>query len=317
MLTVLIATYNGARTLPAVLEAYRGLEAPPGGWQLMIVDNGSTDATSSILDAFRSRLPITCLHEPKKGKSTALNTALPRISGDLVVFTDDDVLPRADWLRQLRRMADAQPAYAMFAGTIRPKWERPPEPWILDSVPLSAAYGVLDPDQDGPCDPRLVFGANMTIRSEVFEKGYRFDESVGPKGERYAMGQDTAFTVRLAKAGYQAWHCKDAVVHHIIHAEQMTLDWVLRRATRHGRGEYRLEAKQLPRTLPSMLWLARSLPLRLSSQWLRLSYARWRGGDAQRFKAQWAWNVMVGRAREAELTLQERCCKPRGIGPSL
>jgi len=308
MLTVLMATYNGAQKLPDALDAYQGLETPAGGWRLIIVDNGSTDATKDIIATFASLLPITYRYEPKKGKNIALNTALPSVFGDLVVFTDDDVLPRADWLRQLRRVADAQSAYAMFAGTIRPKWERPPEPWILNWVPLSPTYAVLDPDQDGACDPRLVFGANMTVRSEVFEKGYRFDESVGPKSGRYRryMGGETEFTVRLAKAGYQAWHCKDAVVYHMIRAEQMTRPWVLRRAVYFGRGEYRLETRDKEDSLASLLWPARPLPFQLLAQRLRLHYARWAGDDARRFKAQWRWNVLVGRAQEAWLALRKK-----------
>ena len=62
MLTVLFATFNGAHTLPTVLEAYRNLEEPDGGWKLVVVDNGSTDDTPIILNRFKDLLPLTCLH---------------------------------------------------------------------------------------------------------------------------------------------------------------------------------------------------------------------------------------------------------------
>ena len=87
MLTVLIATYNGAKTLPEVLSAYCALEPPDGGWKLVIVDNGSTDHTKEIVATFRHHLPLTYLYEPRQGKNTALNTGLSNISGDLVVLT--------------------------------------------------------------------------------------------------------------------------------------------------------------------------------------------------------------------------------------
>ena len=76
MLTVLIATHNGADTLPVVLEAYTKLKAPDGDWKLVIVDNGSTDSTNETIRAFTRRLPLTYVFEPRRGKNRALNTGL-------------------------------------------------------------------------------------------------------------------------------------------------------------------------------------------------------------------------------------------------
>ena len=101
MITVLIATHNGAETLPAVLNSYCKLEPPNGGWELIIVDNGSTDSTKEIVHAFQSRLPLTYVFEPRLGKAVAQNNGLSRINGDLLVMTDDDALPRPDWLVQI------------------------------------------------------------------------------------------------------------------------------------------------------------------------------------------------------------------------
>src|SRR5215471_5623735 len=103
MLTVLIATRNGAHTLPRCLAALGQLIAPVGGWKLIVVDNGSTDATREIVESFADRLPLTYLLEPRPGKNAALNAGLDHVEGDLVVFTDDDVLARPDWLVELRR----------------------------------------------------------------------------------------------------------------------------------------------------------------------------------------------------------------------
>jgi len=226
MLTVLIATYNGAATLPYVLEAYRNLASPDGGWQLVIVDNGSTDQTRAIIASFRQRLPLTYLYEPQQGK----NTALPAVSGELVVFTDDDTLPRPNWLKLLRSAADSHPSFAIFGGPILPQWESPPEEWIMAWVPLPVSFGVLYPRDDGPIPPRLVpsavFGANMAIRTSIVERGYRFNEAIGPKGSNYAMGSEAELLRRLARKGMQAWHCRSAVVQHIIRAFQMREEWI-------------------------------------------------------------------------------------------
>src|SRR5215470_9345199 len=114
MLTVLMATYNRAGLLPEVLNTYSRLEPPDGGWKLVIVDNGSTDQTKETIKSFSSRLPITYLTELKRGKSAAVNTGLASVSGDLVVFTDDDVLPHPHWLNEMRSAADSRLSYSVF-----------------------------------------------------------------------------------------------------------------------------------------------------------------------------------------------------------
>src|SRR5271165_120774 len=162
MLTVLLATRNRERILRDVMEAYCQLQAPPSGWKLVVVDNGSTDQTSQVLASFADRLPLHCVLEPKPGKNVALNAGLDLVEGDLAVFTDDDTFPRADWLLQIRKAADTHTAHSLFGGVILPRWEVPPPNWLAwidDSGPL---YTITDPSlKEGPIDPVLVFGPNM------------------------------------------------------------------------------------------------------------------------------------------------------------
>ena len=119
MITVVFATHNGSRTLPMMLEALERLDEPEGGWTLIAVENGSTDETPAILDRFRRRLPLQVLHQPKRGKNAALNLAVPHFRSDLVVFTDDDVVPHQDWLRRMQSVAAAQPDFTIFSGRVR------------------------------------------------------------------------------------------------------------------------------------------------------------------------------------------------------
>jgi glycosyltransferase involved in cell wall biosynthesis len=167
VISVLIATYNGADTLPRTLEALEHLEAPPGGWRLIVVDNGSTDATPSIIASFASRLPLATLHQPRPGKSSALNFGLEHCDGDLVVFTDDDVIPKPGWLVAYHTAAAAHPEVDVFSGPIRPHWSVVPPDYVLRSVPVGATYGISDPALvDGPLRWDLVWGANMAVRGD-------------------------------------------------------------------------------------------------------------------------------------------------------
>jgi glycosyltransferase involved in cell wall biosynthesis len=139
MLTLVIVTRNGAATLPALFEALSRIEVPAGGWKLVLADNGSTDDTRIVVERYQASLPIKYVFEPKPGVNVARNVALRYLEGNLVVFTDDDTIPDTDWLTSLHGVAEAQREYSMFGGTILPRWEREPPPWILHGEPRKCA----------------------------------------------------------------------------------------------------------------------------------------------------------------------------------
>jgi glycosyltransferase involved in cell wall biosynthesis len=301
----MLATHSGARTLPAVLNAFCGLESPEGGWKLVAVDNGSTDHTGEVIASFDQRLPLICVREPRRGKNIALNTGLASVSGDLVVFTDDDVLPNPLWLKQMRAAADSLSSFSIFGGPIKPQWEVPPEPWLLNWVPLDVAYSILKPMAEGPLKASFVFGPNMAIRASVLESGCRFDESIGPKGLNYPMGSETELLLRLAKQGFKAWHVENAIVTHMIRASQMDMRWVLQRASRFGRGRYRMETRESPEVVPRMFGMPRFMIRQILAQSLRVVRAKMAGDMEKLFKERWQLRYLIGTAIEARVMAKE------------
>jgi glycosyltransferase involved in cell wall biosynthesis len=306
MLTVLFATYNGGKILPAVLNAYSKQDLPKKEWKLVIVDNGSNDNTKEIIKTFLPLLPITLLFEPRRGKNVALNTGLSHIEGDLIVFTDDDVLPQTNWLKELRVAADSHPLYSIFGGPILPKWESPPEDWILSWVPLKPAFAILDDQEEGDIGRNgLVFGGNMAVRSSIFQMGYKFDETIGPNGSNYAQGSESQLLIKLLQDGFKAWYCKNAIVEHSIRSFQMNKKWVLARAIRYGRGMYRIGSAGAE--WKSYVW---GIPVRLLLSILkRICYygkAMLIGNVESIFRERWNLNYLFGIALEARNIYNER-----------
>jgi L-malate glycosyltransferase len=155
----------------------------------------------------------------------------------------------------------------------------------------------------------------MAVRAEVFKGGYQFDETIGPKGANYAMGSESEFLRRMDKAGFRAWHCRDAVVEHIIRSFQMNKEWVLARAVRYGRGQYRLAAKDLPNLPTSMLGVPMSLLLHILAQALRLGGAKLSRDAEKLFQARWQLNFLTGKVVEARLLYKERASSTARRGP--
>jgi L-malate glycosyltransferase len=297
---VLLATRNGAATLPHLLECYCRLRTPPGGWKVVVVDNGSTDQTAAIVRSYQHRLPLTCLHESRPGKNMALNTGLESTTGDLVVLTDDDALPHVDWLLEMREAADGHKDYAVFGGVILPKWEVAPDPWITDWVPLGPAFSVSDASvPEGPTTAHNVFGPNMAVRAEIFTRGYRFDTEIGPRGANYPMGSETEFVRGVLRDGAKAWYCRRATVEHFIPRSHMSRSWILGRAVRFGRGQYRLGAREREKMVPSWAGVPRFIFRQLLQQFMSMLLALMSGNRERLFRARWQFNYLWGQMIEA------------------
>jgi glycosyltransferase involved in cell wall biosynthesis len=242
MLSVLIATHNGVDTIEQTLQAMSELDPPPGGWKLIIVNNASTDDSEARILSWQDRLPLRYLVEARLGKSVAMNTALSHAEGDFIVMTDDDVLPRRDWLKEWRRVADAYPHLDAFGGAIVPQFPTAP-PWTMSDSSLTVLYAATPLFAEGEIEGADVSGPNMAVRASLRDKGWRFGQGfmVGSQG---LMGEDSDFIRRLVKAGHGVGFAPNAVVRHIIQEEQMSWWWMQRRFFRHGRTMFMFEAEE-------------------------------------------------------------------------
>ena len=319
MLTVVVPTRNRAHMLADVLEAYCQVQSPPSGWKLVVVDNGSTDPTAEVLASFANRLPLQSVAEPRIGQNFARNAGLALAEGDLTVFADDDTFPHADWLVELRKAADSRPEFSLFGGAVAPRWEAPPPPWVRwvveapstggrnSEVRAGPVYSITDPAlAEGPIPPWLVFGGNMAFRSGIFQSGIRFDPAIGPRGSSYPIGGETILLIELGRQGHKAWHVPRAIVEHFIRKEQLAKSWVLARAIRFGRGQYRAAHTGNAGSAE----LRRSALLHLPPRLLAVALLMLAEGVTFRpqafFRARWRFNFFWGQVLEAQNLARER-----------
>jgi glycosyltransferase involved in cell wall biosynthesis len=237
-MTVLLATRNGERVLPRTLDGYCRTAAPPVGWKLVVVDNGSTDATPEIIEGFKRHLPLESLAESGSGKNRALNVGLTAVEGDIAIMTDDDAIPSPTcltaWAKYLGRWND----YKLFGGSIEPLFDVAPPRWLAESKLRFAMMFAHRDLPEGPIGPDEIYGPNMAVRTSILQQGFRFDEKIGPNAADpdYPMGSETDFCRRGAESGATCWFAKEPLVHHIVRPEQLILSNWIRRAYRTGRG---------------------------------------------------------------------------------
>ncbi|MFC1684785.1 glycosyltransferase family 2 protein [Pseudomonadota bacterium] len=293
MLSLLIATRNGADTLPQALNSLCAQTLNARYWELIIINNGSTDSTTSILEHYTNKLPLTVLHEAKPGKNIALNQAIPLAKGDLIIFSDDDVIFHPDWLLLHMKAAADNPDFDIFGGPILPLWPHPPQQWILDNVPLGTTYAIHEQiPHEGECSIGIVWGANFSVRRAVFDTYGLLHENIGPQGTNYAMGSESAYLYKLHKLKHLAYFIPLATVRHIIHPLQMEKSWTLNRAKRFGKGAIKLEILNGSANCTTIIGLPRWAAFQLLSESISLLVNFLNVN--KRYKTLWKINYYLG-----------------------
>jgi glycosyltransferase involved in cell wall biosynthesis len=220
-ITVAICTRNRASSLARTLDAMTSLDVPPGlDWELLVVDNGSTDDTDRVIDSFRERLPLRGLHEPRPGLANARNCAVDSATGDYLVWTDDDATPDVAWLGAYSRAFERWPEAAVFGGRVDADFEGTPPSWLLRALwRIPGAYAIKDLEPEPkPLDPdlSLPFGVNFAIRLEE-QRRHRYEPTLGRQpGHPGLSGEETDVISRALADGESGWWVPEArVVHHI------------------------------------------------------------------------------------------------------
>ena len=237
-LSIIFSTFNRNEILTTTLQGLVDMETSGLDWEVILVDNAGNIESNSIAESFSSKLPLTFLVEKKPGKNNALNTALGHASGELFIFTDDDIIPDPAWAKSMIEAAGRWPDCDLFGGRILPKYpEGEAAPPINDKQFMSVAYVIADwilPEGKHFPETRT-WGPNMMVRRRVFDSGLRFNPDIGPSGTNYVMGSESDFLKRARTAGYQELYVPTSLVYHQIRPEQLTHAWLYGRAFRLGR----------------------------------------------------------------------------------
>lgn len=259
--TVAICTWNRAPLLSKLLERLTCVRQPSGAWEVVVVNNGSTDDTERVLDSFAARLPLRRAFEPRPGLSHARNTAVQHATGDYLVWTDDDTLVDVEWLAAYALAVEQHPEAAIFGGPVRPLFEGTPPPWLLDGwQKISTAFAARDfgdePFELG--DGKLPFGANFVVRARE-QKQFPYDPNLGRKQAGGLLGEESAVIRAILKAGGSGWWVPDASVEHWIPKERQSVRYLRSYYELQGKTFHNWEADGRPTFRGRPLWLWRRI----------------------------------------------------------
>jgi hypothetical protein len=229
--SVIICTFNRAGSVARALTAMEHLAVPAECvWELLVVNNASTDDTPAVLDAIVSRgtLPLRVIHEPQLGLSRARNAGVAAALGDLLLFTDDDTIVDPRWLSGYLAAAARWPRASYFGGPILPLFEQPAPRWLRQNMAvMSPMLCSVDCGSERPIAPsEQPFGPNMAFRRQSF-MGVAFNEHVGRRGAEQIRGSEVSVTDQFKQSGAEGVWVPHARVQHVIPATSATLRYLV------------------------------------------------------------------------------------------
>ncbi len=207
-LTFVVCCHNSAARLPPTLACLAAQEAPAGcAWDVVVVDNASTDGTAAAARAAWPRgapAPLRVVAEPRLGLSHARQAGLEAARGALVCFVDDDNWLAPDWARVACATLAAHPHVAACGGRGEPVCAGPPPPWFARFVRLYAC-GPQAPDAEQATNAApVLYGAGLIVRRAAVAalpaRGWR-PLLVDRQGTSLTSGGDAELCLALRLAG--------------------------------------------------------------------------------------------------------------------
>lgn len=263
---ILICTYNRLPLLKNVIASINQANIPEGvKVGILVVANACNDGTVEYLRDYealcqqKNEIPIRWLEEKIPGKSHALNTAIPKLSGSVIAFVDDDHRVDENYLSSMNIVSNDYPVATIFCGRILPDWNGNEPSWAHDIGPY-AIYPLPVPRYDQGDTPReitiegpLPGGGNIFLRKEVFGRVGDFSTELGPEGHNLGGGEDSDYVSRALSGGEKIQYDPSVIQYHLVEVERFKLRYLLQKSYQRSRSVTRVKHRSVSWP-PKYLW---------------------------------------------------------------
>ena len=242
--TICICTHNGGDRLKRVIEALSFSRSCGYTWEILIVDNASTDTTKDVIEelAQQSTVSIRSVFEENLGISYARLRASEEAKGNIICFLDDDNFAGKGFVHHAVTFFEQHPKCGIVGGKIRPIWEH--EPTELVKKVGSFALALCDHGETPFCYQGRhegPVGAGMCIRKKLLVEIYKSSnlqhKVSGRVGKKLESGEDLAFCLISKNLGYECWYEPSIQLAHFIPCKRMQKDYLLKLYEGIGRGQ--------------------------------------------------------------------------------
>lgn len=269
-ISVIISTYNRQDSLARAIESVLRQSEPPD-FELIVVDNNSTDGTADVIrEHARADPRLHYVFEARQGVSYGRNAGIRAAGAEIIAFTDDDVAVDNCWIREIKAVFARHSEYGCIGGRVLPCWPFAPPPWLTEShwAPLALLdYGGAQ--AIGAENPKCLITANMAVRRSVFEKVGYFEPALQKtKGATCSM-EDREIQERYWRAGGRCRFDPALIVYAEIQSERLTKSYHRRWHFRHGELHALMRDPELERSGMSVFGMPGHIVRRLATESLR------------------------------------------------
>jgi glycosyltransferase involved in cell wall biosynthesis len=239
LISVVVCTHNRAAFLARCLEALHNQELAPEHFEVIVVDDGSTDSTAAVTADWARQMPNLCyVAERARNLSLARNRGCQQARGAWVAYIDDDALPPPEHLaRACQLIAEHDPD--VLAGPVYPYYTSPKPRWFKDKYETKRFA-----ETSGFSDTCRITGANFMIKKDVLLRLGQFDPAYGMQARRYVIGDERKvlelYRARTPRERQKVYYALECYVHHHVAARKMTLRAMLGRHYAGGRAMVRI-----------------------------------------------------------------------------
>jgi GT2 family glycosyltransferase len=230
-ISIIVCTYNRSKDLVKILENLSCLNSDGSfDHEIILVDNNSKDDTKEIVGSYiLKNNKIRYVFEPKQGISHARNAGISHAKGEILAFTDDDVIIEKDWLQNIADFAKDHDFDAVGGKVLlsfppqTPQWMKEGQDVFWGPIPyhyLGETVKLYDHTMNS------FVGANMIIKQNVFKEIGGFDPELGPGSKISMGGEDTAFFSKIQKLNKKIYYNPNIIVHHPVEKNRITLKFI-------------------------------------------------------------------------------------------
>lgn len=201
--SVVMSTYNRARLLGPAIEALLAQDTGGLTYEVLVVDNNSTDNTKQVIESYAERDPrIKYVFEKKQGVAYGRNAGIALTKGKYIAFCDDDVTVTPTWLRSLHEALLRYPDADFVGGKVLPLWKGTPPSWIDSKMsPLALQDYGETPQLVSKENPRCLISACLAVRRQAFERAGLFDPATQRVGNSIGSSEDHDWELKVWQRG--------------------------------------------------------------------------------------------------------------------
>ena len=226
---IVILNWNGPKDTIECLESLKDIDYP--NYEIIAVDNGSTDDTKAIVESFEHFENLRYIYEPILGLSQARNTGWQNARGEHVAFLDDDAIACPEWLERIvEAFEDVNPRPGSVGGKVIPIWEVERPEWLSKQMELPLT--IVDWTDKASFlteDYQHLRGCNIAYSRETLQKAGGFSTSLGRKGRSLLSNEEYFLERHLQKQNLGIYYDPEICVYHHIPAERLVKRWFYRR----------------------------------------------------------------------------------------